>query len=89
MDLGAVERFVETVPSLRRLLAGPVASDSERLLRAEMRRTFARLAVTLDEAARGERRTIRAAVYRAAASVAADLAVTRAALTPAPIGCDH
>lgn len=88
VDLGAVERFVMTVPSLRRLLALPAASDRELLLRAEMRRTIAALAATLDEAARGERRSARAAVYRVTAIVAADLATTSGAVN-APVTLDH
>ena len=79
VDLRAVGRFVRDVPSLRRVLALPAASDRELLLRAEMRRTIAMLAETLDEAARAEERRIRAAVYRAAAIVAADLAAVAAA----------
>ena len=78
----AVERFVETIPRLRRLLALPAASDRELRLRAEMRRTIARLAATLHDAARAERKKSRAAVYRAAAMVAADLAAT-------PVSRDH
>lgn len=78
VDLKAVKRFVETVPSLRRVLAFPAASDRERLLRAEMLRTIEMLAMLLDEASRGERKKARAAVYRAAAIVAADLVSARA-----------
>ncbi|HEX6096970.1 MAG TPA: hypothetical protein VF432_11650 [Thermoanaerobaculia bacterium] len=87
--LNAVERFVRAVPRLRRLLALPAASDRELLLRAEMRRTIATLATTLDEAARGERRRTRAALYRAAANVAAELAAAPAALVAAPVSRDH
>jgi hypothetical protein len=83
-DFNAVQRFVRTVPSLRRLLAVPAASDQELFLRAEMRRTIATLAMTFDEAARGERRRTRAAVYRAAATVAAELATAPAAVVFAP-----
>lgn len=78
----AVKRFVETLPSLQQLLALPAASDHELRLRAEMRRTIARLAATLHAAARTERKKSRAAVYRAAAMVAADLADT-------PVSRDH
>jgi hypothetical protein len=89
VDLNAVKRFVRTVPSLRRLLALPALSDRELLLRAEMRQTIAKLAAALDEAARGEPGKIRAAVYRAAAAAAADLAAGPAALMAGPVTGDH
>ena len=89
VDLNAVERFVRTVPSLRRLLAAPCRSDRELLLRAEMRRTITNLAASLDELARDEPGKTRAAVYRAAAVVAANLAAGPDALMAGPGTGDH
>lgn len=84
-DVGSVSRFVKSVPTLRRLLASPAASDRELLLRSEMRRTIATLGATFDEAARLEQSATRVAVYRVAALAAAELASGGATLAP----CDH
>jgi hypothetical protein len=89
VDLHAVERFVRTAPDLQRLLTSPATSQRELLLRAQMRRTAAMLAGWLEEAARGERRTARATVYRAAALVAESLAAAPVTAGAIPVGDDH
>jgi len=75
VNLEAVRRFVSTAPSLQRLLSAPVHSGSEAALRAEMRHTIGDLSVGLDDAARVEASPARAAVLRAASTVAAQLAM--------------
>jgi len=75
VNLDAVRRFVSTVPSLQRLLSAPVHSGPEAALRAEMRHTIGDLSVGLDDAARVEASPARAAVLRAASTVAAQLAM--------------
>jgi len=88
VKLSSVERFVTTVPSLQRMLAEPVASEREAVLRAEMRRTLGTLSSTLLDAAHVEASRIRAAVFRAASTVASQLAMT-SSRTPAVRGNDH
>lgn len=75
VNIEAVRRFVSTAPSLQRLLSAPVHSGPEAALRAEMRHTIGDLSVGLDDAARVEASPTRAAVLRAASTVAAQLAM--------------
>jgi len=75
VSLEAVRRFVSTAPSLQRLLSAPVHSAPEAGLRAEMRHTIGDLSIGLDDAARAEASPRRAAVLRAASTVAAQLAM--------------
>ena len=75
VNLEAVRRFVSTAPSLQRLLSAPVHSGPEAALRAEMRHTIGDLSVGLNDAARVEASPTRAAVLRAASTVAAQLAM--------------
>jgi DNA-binding response OmpR family regulator len=72
--LESLQRFVKTVPSLHRLLSVPVTSDREAELRAAMRRTLGTLAAMLADATHVEASSTRAAVYRAASTVAGRLA---------------
>lgn len=75
VNLEAVRRFVSTAPSLQRLLSAPVHSGPEAALRAEMRHTIGDLSVGLDDAAQVEASPARAALLRAASTVAAQLAM--------------
>ena len=74
VDLSALTRFVDSAPILSKLLAGAAVSSDELLLRNVMRRAIRQLSVALDEAAGLERSVARAAAYRAASLVAAELA---------------
>lgn len=75
VNIEAVRRFVSTAPRLQRLLSAPIRSGPEAALRAEMRHTIGDLSVGLDDAARVEASPTRAAVLRAASTVAAQLAM--------------
>lgn len=81
LKLDSLQRFAMTVPSLQHLLSDPVGGQREAAIRAEMRRTLGTLAATLTEAAHVEGSGTRAAVLRAASTVA-----TRLATVPAPVG---
>jgi len=75
VNLEAVRQFVNRAPSLQRLLSAPVHSGPEAVLRAEMRHTIGDLSVGLDDAAQVEASPARAALLRAASTVAAQLAM--------------
>ena len=72
----SLRRFATSVASLQHMLSVPVTSPSEAALRAEMRRTLGALSATLDEAAHVETSRGRVALFRAASTVAANLAIT-------------
>ncbi|HSP33459.1 MAG TPA: response regulator [Thermoanaerobaculia bacterium] len=74
LNPASLERFVISVPSLQDVLSVPVTSQSEAALRAEMRRTLSALSSTLTDAASVEANNTRAAAFRAASTVAAQLA---------------
>jgi len=78
LDMRAVRRFVASVPSLRDTLAAPIVSPDEWMLRGEMRRTMSELSGVFRTAADDEPNDTRAAVFIAAAMVAAQLASVRA-----------
>lgn len=84
IGLDSLRRFVTNVSSLQRLLEAPATSERELSVRAEMRATLRKLSRTLGDAAEGEASTTRAAVFRATAMVAAQLAACRV-----PAGRDH
>ncbi|HVE71559.1 MAG TPA: response regulator [Thermoanaerobaculia bacterium] len=73
-NVDSLQRFARIVPSLRDLLSAPGGCQREAALGAEMRRTLGTLAATLTEAAHGEASRTRAAVFRAASTVATRLA---------------
>lgn len=85
-SLASLQRFVSSVPSLRRILTAAQPSPRELLLRVEMRRAMAELSEVLQEASRAERDRARAAAFRAGAMVAADLARVPVAATPMRAG---
>jgi DNA-binding response OmpR family regulator len=90
LKLDPLQRFAMSVPSLQHLLSDPVGGQREAALRAEMRRTLGTLADTLTEAAHVEGGGTRAAVLRAASTVATRLATVPAHLSAvAPYGRDH
>lgn len=69
-----VRRFVSRVPALRAAFLETPGSERELLLRAELRRTISRLSGAFDEAAAIESDSAQAAVLRAAALLAQELA---------------
>jgi DNA-binding NtrC family response regulator len=84
VSLTRLHRFVRSVPQLRELLAGEAGTIKELLLRHQLRLTALDLAHVLGEASAVERDGMRAAVFRGAARVAAELAdAPVAALKPA------
>lgn len=90
LKLDSLQRFALSVPNLQHLLSDPVGGQREAVLRAEMRRTLGTLAATLSEAAHVEGSGTRAAVLRAASTVATRLATAPArARAIAPVGRDH
>lgn len=78
-NLESLQRFVRNVPSLHDLLSVEASSEREAALRVQMRRTLGALSATLREAADVEASRTRAAVLRAASTVA-----SRLAAVPAP-----
>ena len=84
IGLDSLQRFVTDVPSLRRLLQSPATTERELSLRAEMRLTLRKLSDTLCEAADREVSRTHAALLRATAAVAAQLAAGRV-----PVRRDH
>jgi DNA-binding NtrC family response regulator len=81
--IASLERFVADIPALRRLLGDSALSRRELQLRGEIRRTILELSAVLDEVAQSETSRTRAAAYRAASNVAAELA-TNAPVAAAP-----
>lgn len=71
-----VRRFVARVPELLETFLEEPGSERELLLRAELRRTISRLSGAFDEAASLESDSTQAAVLRAAAFMAHELAGT-------------
>ena len=78
MKLESLQAFVSKVPNLQHLLSVPVTCQREAALRTEMRRTLGVLASTLMDAADVEPSMTRAEVYRAASTVAEQLATASA-----------
>lgn len=82
VDMHALQRFVENLDSLRAALAAPMTTTYDLQLRGEIRRNALALSGALDVAADEEPNRVRAAVFRAASVVAADLA----SVPPLPAG---
>lgn len=74
VDMRALQRFVENVGSLRAALTAPMATPHELALRGRIRHDVLELCGALEVAAEEETNRVRAAVFRAASVVAADLA---------------
>lgn len=79
-----VRGFVARVPELRAAFLEPPRSEHELLLRAELRRTIDRLSGAFHEAAAIESDVTQAAVLRAAALVAHELAADAE-----PVAAEH
>lgn len=75
VSMESLLRFATSVVSLQRMLSVPATTPREAALHAEMRRTLGALSATLDEAARVEASRRRAALFRVASTVAAQLAI--------------
>ena len=73
-DVSPVGRFVARVPRLLETFLEEAGSERELMLRAELRRTIDRLSAAFEEAASIESDRIQAAVLRAAALAAHELA---------------
>jgi DNA-binding NtrC family response regulator len=90
VKLDSLQRFVRSVPNLQRVLSVPVSCQREAVIRSEMRRTLGVLSATLLEAAQVEASGTRAAVLRAASTVASRLSTVPAPGTAiAASGRDH
>jgi len=74
VSLSRLQRFVQSVPQMRELLAAEAGTMKELLLRHQLRLTALDLAHVLGEASVVEHDRVRAAVFRGAARVAAELA---------------
>lgn len=83
-DVSSVRSFVARVPELLETFLEEAGSERELMLRAELRRTIDRLSGAFDEAASVESDSIHAAMLRAAALVAHELAGTAG-----PAAADH
>lgn len=79
VDMSAVDRFMRSIPDLRRTLATAAPSQRELLLRGEMRRTILALSSAFRQAGEIESNSQRAAAYGAASLLAAELAGPRRA----------
>jgi len=73
VKIETIRQFMNRVPSLQRLLSGPIQSAREALVRTELRRIIGALSTVLDEGAAAAASPPHAAVLRAASREASRL----------------